>query len=67
MAIEAGALVETADGGRMWRDRVPGGPFDTHEAAIHPLEPETLRVSAGDGYLESRDGGAASETAPGGG
>jgi photosystem II stability/assembly factor-like uncharacterized protein len=58
VAIEAGALVSTVDGGRTWRDRVPGGPWDTHELAIHPKAPDTLRVSAGDGYFESDDGGA---------
>jgi len=56
-AIEAGALVSTSDGGRTWRDRVPGGPYDTHELAIHRETPETLRVAAGDGYFESEDGG----------
>lgn len=57
VAIEAGALVTTPDGGVTWRDRVPGGPYDTHEVAIHPDRPETLRIAAGDGYFESRDGG----------
>lgn len=58
VAVEAGALVSTVDGGRTWRDRVQGGPFDTHELAIHPAMPNHLRVSAGDGYFESADGGA---------
>lgn len=58
VAIEAGALISTTDGGRTWRDRIPDGPWDTHELAIHPAAPETLRVSAGDGYFESEDGGA---------
>lgn len=58
VAVEAGALITTTDGGESWRDRVPGGPFDTHELAIHPAEPDTLRVAAGDGYYESHDGGA---------
>ncbi len=58
VAIEAGALVSTPDGGRSWRDRVAGGPYDTHELAVHPLRPETLRSAAGDGYFESEDGGA---------
>lgn len=58
VAIEAGALVTTPDGGATWRDRVPGGPYDTHEIAIHPGRPDTLRISAGDGYYESDDGGA---------
>lgn len=57
-AIEAGALVTTGDDGRSWWDRVPGGPYDTHELAIHPEQPDRLRVAAGDGYFESRDGGA---------
>ena len=57
VAIEAGALVSTPDGGESWRDRVPGGPHDTHELAIHPDRPDVLRVAAGDGYYESRDGG----------
>ena len=58
VAIEAGALVSTVDGGRTWRDRVASGPWDTHELAIHRSAPDTLRVSAGDGYFESDDGGA---------
>ena len=58
VAIEAGALVSTIDGGHTWRDRVPGGPSDTHELAIHQKTPDTLRVSAGDGYFESDDAGA---------
>ncbi len=35
-----------------------GGPRDTHELAIHREAPDTLRVSAGDGYFESDDAGA---------
>ena len=58
VAIEAGALVSTFDGGRSWHDRVNGGPWDTHELAIHPDAPTSLRVAAGDGYFESDDGGA---------
>ena len=57
VAIEAGALVSTDDRGRTWRDRVRGGPLDTHELAIHHRAPDTLRASAGDGYFESDDAG----------
>lgn len=57
-AVEAGALIRTRDGGRSWLDRVEAGPYDTHELAIHPDRPETLRVAAGDGYFESDDAGA---------
>jgi photosystem II stability/assembly factor-like uncharacterized protein len=46
------------DGGRTWRDRVAGGPWDTHELAVHRNAPDTLRVAAGDGYFESDDAGA---------
>jgi hypothetical protein len=54
------------DGGSTWRDRVPDGPWDTHEIAIHRNAPETLRVSAGDGYFESDDGGATWRSPSGG-
>ncbi|HUF12806.1 MAG TPA: hypothetical protein VMN78_06900 [Longimicrobiales bacterium] len=57
VAVEAGALICTSDGGRNWRDRVPDGPYDTHELAVHPDAPEVLRVAAGDGYYQSHDGG----------
>ena len=57
VAVEAGALVSTVDGGRTWSDRVSGGPWDTHELAIHDKAPDTLRVAAGDGYFESYDAG----------
>lgn len=56
VAIEAGALVRLEDGAE-WHDRVPGGPYDTHELAVHPDRPDTLRVAAGDGYYESEDAG----------
>ncbi len=58
VAIEAGALVSSIDGGHTWCDRVSGGPWDTHELAIHHEAPDSLRVSAGDGYFESDDAGA---------
>ena len=58
VAIEAGALVTSPDGGVTWQDRPEIAPFDTHELAIHPDRPAALRVSAGDGYWESADGGA---------
>jgi photosystem II stability/assembly factor-like uncharacterized protein len=57
VAIEAGALVRTVDGGRTWRDRVRGGPHDTHTAATHPLAPGRIYSAAGDGYFESTDVG----------
>ena len=57
VAIEAGALVRTPDGGRTWEDRVPTGPYDTHTAATHRLAPARVYSAAGDGYFESLDGG----------
>jgi len=51
-------LVSTMDGGCIWRDRVTGGPKDTHELAVHRNAPDSLRVSAGDRYFESDDAGA---------
>lgn len=58
VAIEAGALVRTPDGGRTWEDRARTGPYDTHTAATHRLAPGRVYSAAGDGYFESRDGGA---------
>ncbi len=57
VAIEAGALVRTLDGGQTWLDRVPGGPYDTHTAATHRLLPGRVYSAAGDGYFESDDAG----------
>jgi photosystem II stability/assembly factor-like uncharacterized protein len=57
VAIEAGALVRTRDGGQTWLDRAPGGPIDTHTAATHLLAPDRIYSAAGDGYFESTDAG----------
>jgi hypothetical protein len=56
-AIEAGALVQSHDGGRTWIDRVEGGPYDTHTLATHKKMPGQLYSAAGDGYFESNDYG----------
>jgi photosystem II stability/assembly factor-like uncharacterized protein len=58
VAIEAGALIHSPDGGQTWQDRVAGGPRDTHQLAIHPNAPGRLWSAAGDGFFESRDSGA---------
>ncbi len=64
VAIEAGALVRSLDGGQTWEDRKPGGPFDTHTLVMHRLAPNRLYSAAGDGFMqpgqgfvESDDGG----------
>src|SRR6202035_1733808 len=66
VAIEAGALVCTFDGGRTWRDRVRGGPYDTHTAVTHPLAPGRIYSAAGDGYFESSDAGGSWRSLQGG-
>ena len=64
VAIEAGAVLKSADGGEHWEDRRPDGPRDVHTLAMHPLAPGRLYAASGDGllragtgYAESRDGG----------
>jgi photosystem II stability/assembly factor-like uncharacterized protein len=57
VAIEAGALVQSHDGGKTWIDRVEGGPYDTHTLATHKKIPGRLYSAAGDGYFESYDYG----------
>jgi photosystem II stability/assembly factor-like uncharacterized protein len=58
-AIEAGALVQSRDGGKTWIDRneQEQGPYDTHTLATHLKAPKRLYSSAGDGYFESFDYG----------
>ena len=58
VAIEAGALVHSEDGGATWLDRTPDGPYDTHSLIATAREPACLHSAAGDGYFESGDGGA---------
>ncbi len=65
VAIEAGALIQTPDGGETWEDRTPDGPIDTHTLATHRDAPDRLYSAAGDGfmaagygYAESGDAGA---------
>jgi photosystem II stability/assembly factor-like uncharacterized protein len=57
VAVEAGALVRTGDGGETWRDRVPDGPRDTHSMATHPDRPGVAWAAAGDGFAVTADGG----------
>jgi len=57
VAIEAGALVQSHDGGRTWIDRPKQGPYDTHTLATHRSAPKRIYSSAGDGYFESLDYG----------
>jgi hypothetical protein len=57
VAIEAGALVQSRDGGRTWIDRNKQGPYDTHTLVTHKKAPKRLYSAAGDGYFESFDYG----------
>ncbi|HEU4586072.1 MAG TPA: sialidase family protein, partial [Gemmatimonadaceae bacterium] len=57
VAIEAGALVTSSDGGLTWTDRRPGSPYDTHTLVVHPQETGRLYSAAGDGYFESTTSG----------
>ncbi|GHO82154.1 WD40/YVTN/BNR-like repeat-containing protein [Dictyobacter formicarum] len=50
VAVEAGALIRSFDGGQTWDDRQPGGPLDTHTLVIHPQVPDRLYSAAGDGF-----------------
>jgi photosystem II stability/assembly factor-like uncharacterized protein len=56
-AIEAGALVQSHDGGKTWIDRNEQGPYDTHTLATHSNASGRLYSAAGDGYFESFDYG----------
>jgi hypothetical protein len=57
VAIEAGTLVQSHDGGITWIDRVKHASYDTHTLAAHSMAPKRLYSSAGDGYFESFDYG----------
>jgi photosystem II stability/assembly factor-like uncharacterized protein len=57
VAIEAGALIKSFDGGKTWKDRVKNGPYDTHTLVSHKKAPQKLYSAAGDGYFESQDHG----------
>jgi photosystem II stability/assembly factor-like uncharacterized protein len=57
LAIEAGALIRSFDGGKTWKDRVVRGPYDTHNLVASPTSPGRIYSAAGDGYFESLDYG----------
>ncbi|MBE3559054.1 MAG: glycosyl hydrolase [Ktedonobacteraceae bacterium] len=56
VAIEAGALVRSLDGGRTWEDRRPDGPYDTHTLVMHRQAPNRLYSAAGDGFMHAGNG-----------
>ncbi|NUE01835.1 hypothetical protein HUB97_04925 [Halorubraceae archaeon YAN] len=59
VGIEAGALIQTHDGGETWHDRVPDSRIDNHTLTTHPRAPDRVWSAAGDGYAESTDAGEA--------
>ena len=61
VAIEAGAMLRTDDGGTSWQDRVASSPYDTHSLIADPTDSRHLVSAAGDGCFESHDGGASWE------
>ncbi len=56
VAIEAGALVRSFDGGATWVDRVLSGPFDTHTLGLPPQTPGRVYSAAGDGFMQPGQG-----------
>jgi hypothetical protein len=57
VAIEAGALVRSSDGGDTWQDRPEDARRDNHTLATHPDAQCRVYTAAGDGYARSEDGG----------
>jgi photosystem II stability/assembly factor-like uncharacterized protein len=57
VSIEAGALLQTRDGGETWSERAPGSRRDNHSLTTHPHAPERAWAAAGDGYAETTDAG----------
>lgn len=60
VAVEAGALVRSMDGGETWEDRKPSAPIDSHTLAMHTLAPGRIYSAAGDGFLDVGTGYAES-------
>lgn len=60
VAIEAGALVRSFDGGENWEDHKFLAPIDSHTLAIHSLAPGRIYAAAGDGFLKAGTGYAES-------
>ena len=58
VAVEAGALLVTPDGGETWVDRPEGSRRDNHTLATHPDAPDRVYAAAGDGFAQSDDRGA---------
>lgn len=64
ISIEAGAVINSYDGGKTWEDRLEVSPIDAHTLLAHPDAPRKLYAANGDGlsdrkkaYAESKDEG----------
>jgi hypothetical protein len=64
IAIEAGAVLRSTDGGHTWEDTKQGNPVDAHVILMHAQAPNRLYAACGDGlwdsersFLQSVDGG----------
>lgn len=51
LAIEAGAMIRSRDGGKTFKDRLPDSPLDTHVLLTHPLAPGSLYAALGDAFF----------------
>jgi len=60
LAIEAGALIRSADSGLTWEDRRPDGPRDSHTLATPRNAPQRIYAAAGDGFMAPGKGFAMS-------
>jgi photosystem II stability/assembly factor-like uncharacterized protein len=57
VGIELGGVMRSLDGGQSWIDHNPQAHSDAHKLLTHPLAPERLYESAGQGIARSEDRG----------
>ncbi|MGI8586414.1 MAG: WD40/YVTN/BNR-like repeat-containing protein [Chloroflexia bacterium] len=60
VAIEAGGVMRSLDGGLTWEDRKPTGPYDAHTMSAPRNAPNTVCAACGDGFMAPGDGYAES-------
>lgn len=56
VGVELGGIIRSSDGGETWEAASGAGP-DCHQLLAHPMAPDRLYESAGEGYIESFDNG----------
>jgi photosystem II stability/assembly factor-like uncharacterized protein len=57
VGIELGGVMRSRDGGATWIDHNPRAHSDAHRLLTHPLAPDRLYETAGQGIARSPDGG----------